>query len=225
MKTESDRRQFIKLGGAGAAGILAFTNPLAKALAASCGLTPPQTSGPFYPGESLFHQDNDLTQIQGHATAALGQVVYIKGRVLDSNCKPISNATVEIWQACASGRYNNPKDTNPAPIDPHFKYWGETTTDAKGKYVFKTIIPGAYPADSDWTRPPHIHFKVTGLGYRELVTQLYFKGEPLNDLDLILKDIPAGERDSVIVEFSPSPAGSDPGSLTGSFDITLRSIR
>lgn len=224
MKTESNRRQFIKLGGVSAAGLLAFSSPFTKALAASCGLTPPQTPGPFYPGEALFHHDNDLTQIQGHP-AAQGQVVYVKGKVLDGRCKPIADATVEIWQACVSGRYNNPKDTNPAALDPHFKYWGETSTNAQGEYIFKTIIPGAYPADSDWTRPPHIHFKVTRLGYHELVTQLYFKGDPLNEMDLILKAIPAGERDSVIVDFSQSPAGFDPKSLTGNFNITLRSIR
>lgn len=224
MKTDSDRRQFIKLGGAGAAGLFAFSGPFAKALAASCGLTPPQTSGPFYPGHNQFHPDNDLTQIAGRP-AALGQIVYVKGQVLDTRCKPIAGANVEIWQACVSGRYNNAKDTNPAPIDPNFKYWGETLTDAQGEYIFKTIIPGAYPADTDWTRPPHIHFKVNRLGYHELVTQLYFKGDPLNDLDLILQAIPAGERDSVVVDFIQSGVGFDPKSRTGTFNITLRSVR
>lgn len=226
MKSDSSRRQFLKMGGiAGAASLITFTSPLGRALAASCGLTPPQTSGPFYPGESEFHPDFDLTRIPGRPDAALGQVVYIRGQVLNSRCLPIEGANVEIWQACASGRYNNTKDTNPAPIDPNFKYWGESVTNKKGEYYFKTIIPGAYPADSDWTRPPHIHFKVSRLGYRELVTQLYFKGEPLNDQDLILKDIPAAQRDSVIVEFNPSPVGFDPKSLTGIFNITLQSVR
>ena len=117
--------------------------------------------------------------------------MLVQGRVLDSQCRPIAGADVEIWQACASGRYNNPKDDNPAAIDPHFKYWGETRTDANGAYQFKTIVPGAYPADTDWMRPPHIHFKVSRLGFHELVTQMYFAGNPLNDQDQILKDVPA----------------------------------
>ena len=54
---------------------------------------------------------------------------------------------------------------------------------------------------------------------------MYFKGDALNDKDLILQDIPAGERDSVIVEFKPSPADLEPGSLVGGFEITLRSVR
>jgi protocatechuate 3,4-dioxygenase beta subunit len=218
------RRQFLKLG-AGAAGALALANPLPKAIASTCGLTPPQTPGPFYPGEQSFHQDNDLTTIPGHSARAQGQVVYVRGKVLDQRCNPVVGADVEIWQACASGRYNNRKDPNTAPIDPNFKYWGETTTDQNGEYAFKTIIPGAYPADTGWTRPPHIHFKVAALGHRELVTQMYFKGDPLNDADLILGDIPPAERAGVVVEFLPSPAGYEPGSLLGEFDITLRTVR
>lgn len=216
----SSRRKFLAFG-AGTAGAFAFFSPMTKAIAASCGLTPPQTPGPFYPGENLFHQDNDLTQIAGNASRALGQVILIQGRILDAQCKPVEGATVEIWQACASGRYNNPTDTNTAPLDPAFKYWGETSTDAQGMYRFKSIKPGAYPADTDWTRPPHVHFKVSRLGYHELVTQMYFKGDALNDVDQILQAIPAAERSRVIVDFQPSGADF----LTGSFDITLQSVR
>ena len=207
-----------------ATGLLAFTSPMTRALAASCGLTPAQTPGPFYPGESLFHADNDLTQVPGQGRAQ-GQIVYVKGRVVDQNCKPIANATVEIWQACASGKYNSAKDPNPAPLDHGFKYWAEASTDANGEYMFKTIIPGEYPADTDWIRPPHIHFKVSHLGHRELVTQMYFKGNPRNERDLILQGIPAGERAGVVVDFQPSSPELEPGTLTGHFEINLRSVR
>ena len=226
MKSESTRRQFLKFGSVtGALGLFTLSNPITKALAASCGLTPPQTSGPFYPGKSEFHLDNDLTQAKPGAPRAQGRVVYIRGQVQNNLCKPVQGAVVEIWQACSSGKYNHKNDTNPAPLDPNFKYWGETQTDEKGEYIFKTIVPGAYPADQDWTRPPHIHFKVTRLGYKDLVTQLYFKGETLNDQDLILKDVPAAQRDSVIVEFVPSPVGFEPNTLIGTFDITLNRVR
>lgn len=218
--SKSNRRGFLKLGTS-AAGVLVLANPVTKALAASCGITPPQTSGPFYPGESQFHQDTDLTKIPGHSERALGQIIYVQGKVVDANCRPIAGATVEIWQACASGRYNNSADTNSAPLDPNFKYWAEAVTDQNGEYRFKTVIPGAYPADTNWTRPPHIHFKVSRLGYRELITQMYFKGEPLNNSDLILKDVPASERDNVIVEFDSSELSG----LIGNFDITLQPVR
>lgn len=224
MGPNSQRRQFLKLG-AGVAGVLTLSSPLSKAFAQSCGLTPKQTAGPFYPGESEFTSDNDLTQIPGNNKRAEGQVVYVRGKVVDQNCRPVKGANVEIWQACASGKYNNPKDPNPAPIDPNFRYWAEAFTNENGEYIFKTIIPGAYPAAEDWVRPPHIHFRISAMGYRELITQMYFKGYKLNDKDAILLDIPAGERDSVIVDFQPSSGQMEPGSLTGNFDITIRSVR
>ena len=110
-------------------------------------------------------------------------------------------------------------------MDPNFKYWGETQTGPNGGYAFKTIIPGAYPADTHWMRPPHIHFKVSALGYHELVTQMYFEGNEYNAADEILNAVPAEERTSVIVAFTPSAPTLEPGSLTGEFDITLQRVK
>ncbi len=225
MTNQLNRRHFLRTGLTVSAGALTLTGILPKAIAATCGLTPPQTPGPFYPGESNFRPENDLTRVPGAPRNALGQVIYVKGRVVDSLCRPIRNADVEIWQACASGRYNNAIDPNPAPLDPYFRYWGETVTDAEGKYTFKTIVPGAYPAGTDWVRPPHIHFRVSRLGYKELVTQMYFAGDPLNEKDLILDEIPRGNWDRVIVDFRPAGPGLEPGSREGFFEISLLSVR
>jgi protocatechuate 3,4-dioxygenase, beta subunit len=223
MNKKTDRRNFLKSKlGLVAGGLLATTG--AKAMIDQCVLTPAQTAGPFYPGEANFEVGYDLTQITGRPRAE-GQIIYVTGQVVDENCKPIENANVEIWQACASGRYNNRRDPNPAPLDPNFKYWAEAFTNAKGEYLFKTIIPGAYPASAGWTRPPHIHVKASKLGFHDLVTQMYFKGNPLNDEDLILQDIPTLQRASVIVDFKPSPIDLEPNSLIGSFTITLQSVR
>jgi protocatechuate 3,4-dioxygenase beta subunit len=224
MKSENHRRNFLKTG-AGAVGAALLLNPLQKAVGAACQVTPEQTSGPFYPGESVFQAEHDLTRVPGGPKRAEGQVVYIKGRVLESEfCSPLENANVEIWQACASGKYNNPKDPNPAPIDPNFRYWAECYTNVQGEYLFKTIIPGAYPASSSWTRPPHIHFKISCLGYRELVTQMYFKGNSLNGSDRILQQMSSQERASVIVDFQPASNDLEPGALMGEFDITLKPV-
>lgn len=222
---ETQRRQFLKTSiktGIGSIGVALLANPISRALAGdTCELTPPQTSGPFYPGEGRFTADNDLTQIKDRAPAA-GKVVIVTGQILDLNCEPVADANVEIWQACESGRYNNDRDPNPAPLDPNFKYWGEAFTDKEGRYEFKTIIPGAYPAADDWDRPPHIHFRVAKRGYKELVTQMYFKGEALNDTDLILLDLVPADREKLIVEFKTEAEGMPP---TGKFDITLSPVR
>ncbi|MGE0764409.1 MAG: hypothetical protein AB7N80_14120 [Bdellovibrionales bacterium] len=215
-----ERRQLLKnslwIGGL---GLLA---PVAKA--GVCGVTPAQTAGPFYPGEAQFTAANDLTEIPGKATRAKGLIVHLHGQVVDGQCQPIEGANVEIWQACATGRYNNPRDPNPAELDPNFRYWGEAYTDAEGKYYFKTIKPGAYPASEGWDRPPHIHVKVSRLGYRDLVTQLYFADEPLNDKDFILQDTPAGQREQLIVDFKPAQSPHSEG-VMGEFIITMQPVR
>ena len=74
----------------------------------------------------------------------------------------LEGARVELWQANAHGRYTHPSDTNPAPLDPNFEGFAVQDTDAEGRYRFKTIKPGAYPATANWMRPPHLHFEVTG---------------------------------------------------------------
>jgi hypothetical protein len=54
---------------------------------------------------------------------------------------------------------------------------------------------------------------------------MYFKGESLNDQDLILQQIPSKERLNVIIEFMPSTPDLEPGSVMGNFEITLQSVR
>ena len=222
MNSKFDRRKALKLG-LGSAGALLFASPLPKAFASSCGLIPAQTEGPFFPGEEKFDHNNDLT-FSGQTSRPQGQIIYVRGKVQDERCLPVPGAQIEIWQACGSGRYNNPADTNTAPLDPNFKYWGEAIADANGDYSFKTIIPGAYPADVDWIRPPHIHFKVECRGYHELITQMYFKGNTYNEADKILRRVPKALRGSVIVDFVESPMGFEVGSKTGIFDITIESV-
>jgi len=224
-----ERRKFLR-GGALLAGLSFVSFRPIRAIASACGWTPPQTEGPFYPGESQFQNQNDLTRVAGAPAVAKGQIIVITGIVRDAQCRPIPNANVEIWQACVTGKYNHPNDPNTAPLDPNFRYWGETFTDAQGRYWFKTIVPGAYPAGDGWIRPPHVHYKVSALGFHELTTQMYFKGNALNAKDLILQKIPAGQRESVIVDFKPSAQlglSRQLGQKTpvGQFDITLHSVR
>ncbi|MES3037535.1 MAG: protocatechuate 3,4-dioxygenase [Bdellovibrionota bacterium] len=192
------RRQALKTMFA-TGSLMAFGSIAKTQTAEACGpLTPAQPKGPFYPIASQIDTDTDLTRIQASAQVAQGRVITIKGIVQDEACKPLAEAIVEIWQACHSGRYNHPGDPNNAPLDPHFQYWGIAKTNAKGEYSFKTVLPGAYPADAQWMRPPHVHFKVNKWGYQELVTQLYFEGEKFNDSDLYIKALSPAQRALVV---------------------------
>ena len=148
-------------------------------------------------------------------------MIIVKGQVTDQNCNPVKGVLVEIWQACASGKYNHPSDPNTAPIDPNFQYWGKSVTDDQGRYKFRTILPGAYPADTDWMRPPHIHFKISRVGYKELITQMYFAGQELNGQDLILQDLSQDEQEKVIVPLKNEAGQAHP---VGEFNIQIRKL-
>jgi protocatechuate 3,4-dioxygenase beta subunit len=185
-------------------GALAAPGPAA---AATCGATPRQTSGPFFPVFDQVDKDVDLTRLTGHDGAAAGEVIRVQGRVLDEACQPVEGALVDLWQADSNGRYSHPADPNPAPRDPNFQGWGQAVTDAVGAYSFRTIKPAAYPLAflggqpdaSKGYRTPHIHFRVSKRGFRELSTQMYFAGEKLNDVDLVLKRVPVAERPRVVI--------------------------
>lgn len=196
----------------------------AKAVSAndilSCGVTPPQTEGPFYPRSFGLDQDNDLTFVKATFGQALGEVVFIRGIVQDEACRPIKGAIIEIWQACHTGKYNHPSDPNPAKLDPEFQYYGRATSNEKGEYVFKTIIPGEYQANESWRRPPHIHVKVQLRGYTELTTQMYFKGHALNKEDKILKSLSIDDQRKVVIDFKKDSNGLK----IGQFNLSLVSF-
>ena len=189
----------------------------------NCPPTPAQTEGPYYPPkaqiDAMLDQDNDLTRLKGQSGTPKGQIVYVMGQVRDRHCRPIEGAVVEIWQASENGRYRHPRDRdNPAPLDA-FK-WGKNVTDKEGRYLFKTIKPGSYQAGRNWTRPPHIHFKVSHGDFQSFITQMYFAGDAYQQTDYILNEVPADQRDRVIVQLGSPGADMNPMSL-GQFDLTL----
>ncbi|QBQ55377.1 protocatechuate 3,4-dioxygenase [Nitrosococcus wardiae] len=215
------RRNLLQ-AGLGAAASLIWGNLEARQTTHSPCKTPLQTEGPFYPQHDQADKDYDLTLIRGHREPAQGEVLHIRGQVLDEHCQPIPDVFVEIWQANTYGRYRHENDANPAPLDPHFQGWGKVKTDQQGNYHFKTIIPGPYPVNERWWRPPHIHFKVAKRGYHELTTQMYFAGHKFNEQDWILLKVPQEERAKVIVELEEKSQGDEPGAKQCRFNIALQ---
>jgi len=211
------RRQVLKTTFGAAA--LAAGGPL---MAGVPGVTPAQSEGPFYPTRDQADKDIDLTRIEGHGERAVGEVIEVSGTVLDEDGKAVGGALVDVWQANAHGRYAHEADPNPAPLDPNFQGWARFTTDAEGRYRFTTIQPGAYSVSPEWTRPPHIHFKVARRGYHELTTQMYFAGHELNEADRLLLGLPEAERNRLMVEFGSASAEATPPH--GRFDIVLRRV-
>jgi len=221
------RRGLLGAGAGAAAGLIAQRLGAAAPAADACAdPTAAQTPGPYYPTRQGVEEDPDLTRIKGRPGRAAGEVIYVHGKVLDEACRPVVGALVEIWQANTHGRYDHEKDAgNPRPLDPNFQSWAEMLTDAEGRFRFKTIKPGAYPADdSGWIRPPHIHFRISRRGYHELVTQMYFAGGELNAPDRILQALAPEDQKRATVAFQASPADLETGTRVGEFDITLRQV-
>ncbi len=144
------------------------------------------SDGPVFGTDALEEHDHDLTR--QHAGEPVGERIVVSGRVLDEDGRAIRGALVEVWQANAAGRYRHDVDQHPAPLDPNFGGAGRVLTDDEGRYRFVTIKPGAYPWGNHpnaW-RPAHIHFSLFGRAFTErLVTQMYFPGDPLLELDPI----------------------------------------
>ena len=210
-----DRRDLIKMTAAVAASVTALSTR--RAAAEGLARTPQQILGPFYP-LTEFPQTADLTQIAGRPGRAQGQILNVMGRVLNLAGEPVRNATIEVWQANAAGRYTHPSDPNPAPLDPNFDGSAVLTTDPEGRYRFKTIKPAAYPAGPNLIRPAHIHFQVSGRQDR-LVTQMYFDGDPYNATDPFLNSV--GRKDLLTTKLVDASSEFEAGSKTAAFDMVI----
>jgi protocatechuate 3,4-dioxygenase, beta subunit len=183
-----------------------------------------ELTGPAFGADVVHPDDADLTHIPGGAGEAIGQRIYVTGRVLEDEGRPVANALVEVWQANAAGRYFHKVDNHVAPLDPNFAGGGRCMTDARGEYRFTTIHPGAYPWNNHpnaW-RPSHIHFSLFGSAFvSRLVTQMYFPGDPLLPLDPVLGGVPEHARPLLIARYDHDVTA--PGIALGyRFDIVLR---
>jgi protocatechuate 3,4-dioxygenase, alpha subunit len=137
--------------------------------------TAEMTLGPFFPRE--FAQGaNDLAQ------GAAGEIIEITGRVTELDGKALDNVILELWQADAAGRFDNPA----------FSGWGRAATDAQGNYRFRTIRPGAAPG-----RAPHVNFLVLYSGLmRQLQTVMFFS----DGTDPVLQSVPQSARGRLVAQ-------------------------
>ncbi len=134
--------------------------------------TAEMTLGPFFPREFA----------QGANELATANAIDIIGRVTELDGRPLDNLILEIWQADAAGRLDNPE----------FLGWGRAATDAKGEYRFRTVRPGALPG-----RAAHINFLILYSGLmRQLQTTLFFEAAS----DPVLDAVDAARRGLLVAE-------------------------
>jgi protocatechuate 3,4-dioxygenase beta subunit len=157
-------------------------------IACSGKTTPSVTEGPYFKAGSS--ERASLVE-----AGMAGTRLTLTGRVLGTDCQPIAHAKLDIWQADASGNYDNSG----------YRLRGYVYTDANGTYRVDTIVPGLYTG-----RTEHIHVKVQAPGGPVLTTQLFFPGVQQNNSD--------GIYDSALL-LDITDAG---GQKTGTFDFTVR---
>jgi len=105
-------------------------------------------------------------------SSSKGHRLNLRGRVLSPSCQPVARVLLDLWHADQDGLYD----------DTGFRYRGHVFSDAQGHFEFQTIEPAVYPG-----RTRHFHFKVQAPNRAVLTTQLFFPGEPRNQVDRLFR--------------------------------------
>ncbi|AUT72370.1 catechol 1,2-dioxygenase [Paraburkholderia hospita] len=187
---------FNKLGQDGEAALLAAGLGLEKFLdirmdaedkaAEITGGTPRTIEGPLYVAGAPVR--DGVSKIDVNPDDDAGPLV-IRGTVTGPDGKPVANALVECWHANSKGFYSH---FDPTGAQSEFNLRGAVSTDAHGKYEFRTLMPVGYGCpphgatqqllnvlERHGNRPAHVHFFVTTDKYRKLTTQINIEGDPL----------------------------------------------
>ena len=122
--------------------------------AASCVATQALTEGPYY--------STDTPVRTNIAPGEVGTKTKITITVVDSKCKAVKGARVDIWHANAAGKYSAVEG-----VSGNFAR-GTQVTNSSGKVTFTSIYPGWYPG-----RTMHIHFKIWRNGSEVLTSQFF----------------------------------------------------
>lgn len=178
-----NRKDFIWKTGA---AMLAFTLPVKRNYAfdqgahitGDCVPTTTDILGPYYRANAPFRSN---LVVPGDP----GALLNYKGIITDNNCNPLAHAIVDVWQANSDALYDG--------TSADFNYRGRYETASDGRYSFRSVKPGWYLNGAQY-RPAHIHFRVTCPGFTELITQLYFEGDPYIAADPWASDPEAEHR-------------------------------
>jgi hydroxyquinol 1,2-dioxygenase len=163
------------------------------------GATEATVLGPFFAhGAKEYGYGADLRQ---HASQK-GEDVWVSGRILSVDGKPIPNAVLDIWQAKADGIYD-------LQTGGEFELRGRVKANEKGEYAFASYKPKFYsvPIDgpvgdlirattNDHMRPAHMHAIVSAPGYQQVITHVFVEGDPHLDDDAVY-----AVKDSLVAKY------------------------
>lgn len=147
-----------------------------------------QTIGPYW------HLLEDKTWADMTRFGATGEVIEITGRLIDGGGNVVSDACVELWQA------------SPAVSDV-FEGFGRCSTDAEGRFRFKTLKPGPLPGLGNAQQAPHVAVTILARGLTKgLSTRIYFQGDAGHDTDPVLNLIEDPARRATLIATETSAA-------------------
>jgi catechol 1,2-dioxygenase len=127
-------------------------------------LTRPVVAGPFYRAGAPY-------RAKSTPPFEAGTVLLLSGHVWGFDTKrPIPGAVIEVWHVDVHGRYSSG--------DGDFKNRARIVTEESGVYELEGIHPVAYQPSPDGWRCPHVHVAIQAAGYRRLISEIYFEGDP-----------------------------------------------
>ena len=175
-----------------------------------------------YPGDEAITTNNNLILPTGKSVEADGQKLVIQGRLVDSQCKPLKEAVVEIWQVNPFGQYELLEDDEAATSKPAFAGTGQAISNADGQFTFTTAFPGviSYQVKEPYKvriknkevtkyrmitlqRAPHINLLVKPDDMAQFSTTLFFDGDRRNSDDIVFKKLNTTQQSSVMLNMSP----------------------
>jgi protocatechuate 3,4-dioxygenase alpha subunit len=159
----------------------------------SAPATASQTAGPYW-HLIEFPAWADLLRADGPNAGMAGERITLTGRITDGDGAPCGDAMVELWQADPEGQYQS-----------DFHGYGRAATDRDGVFRFTTLKPGPTPASlspgSNALQAPHAVLSIFARGLlSQVVTRLYFAGEPLNATDPVLAQVPEARRGTLLAQ-------------------------
>ena len=183
--------------------------------------------GPFHMVESPPRELGADINLDRKGTPCL-----VSGRVTGPDGEPLAGASVDVWQTNEDGFY----DVQQPGIQPAGNLRGLFTTDAQGRFWFRSVVPRFYPIPDDGpvgqllaatgrhpNRPAHLHFIAAAEGYRPVTTHVFVADSPYLDSDAVF-----GVKESLIREVGEvdDPARAAELGLpnpfrTLTFDLTL----
>ncbi len=152
-----------------------------------------------------FNSTNNLARSKDSAFyQAEGEKIVIYGRLMDSNCVPVNDGKIYVWQNNSKG-YAQYLQNKPKWIDPNFTGTGMTNSDNLGRSNFITIKPGSVGKNT-----PYINIKIEHPRLKTFSSKIYFTSN--NNMSIKNK-----KKTSAV----PGDADSNGNVTTYFIDITL----